>query len=333
MEIIAEIGNTHEGSLGVAKSFVDMACSAGVTVVKFQMHLAEAEGMTDEPFRVNFSDQDRTRQDYWRRVNFTESSWIKLANYCENKGVEFLCTALSLEAAKFLHENKLVKRWKVGSGNAADWPLLKYLLSTRLPILISTGLVSSDEIAEIKDFFHRNNSADLLTLLHCVSSYPVRIEEIDMHLMNDLRSGGFKVGYSDHSGSIFPSLYALALGAESIEVHMTPRKDYFGPDVSSSLTPEEMSFLVNYVKSLEVMKSSVGTKPIHFDRVSQLRQLFRKGIYWSRDIEPGEEIQLQDLKFLKPVRGIDVVNYELILGKKTNKSVKAFSPANWDDLD
>jgi len=333
MEIIAEIGNTHEGSLGVAKSFVDMASSAGVTVVKFQMHLAEAEGMADEPFRVNFSDQDRTRQDYWRRVNFAESSWIKLANYCETKGIEFMCTALSVEAAKFLFENNLVKRWKVGSGNAADWPLLKYLLSTRLPILLSTGLVSSDEIDEIKAFFQRNNAVSLLTLLHCVSSYPVRIEDIDMHLMDDLRSGGFRVGYSDHSGSIFPSLHALALGAESIEVHMTPRKDYFGPDVSSSLMPEEISLLVRYMKSLEIMKSGVGTKEMHFERVSQLRPLFRKGIYWSRNIEPDKEIQLEDLKFLKPVRGIDVVSYESVLGKRVNKYVQALNPVNWDDLD
>jgi N-acetylneuraminate synthase len=297
------------------------------------MHLAEAEGMVDEPFRVNFSDQDINRQDYWRRVNFTESSWIKLANYCEKKGVEFLCTPLSIEAAKFLYENKLVNRWKVGSGNAADWPLLTYLLSTRLPILISTGLVSSNEIDEIKNFFKRNDAVKLLTLLHCVSSYPVRIEDIDLHLMNDLRSGGFKVGYSDHSGSIFPSLYALALGAESVEVHMTPRKDYFGPDVSSSLTPEEISLLVSYIKSLEIMKSSAGTKALHFDKVSQLRLLFRKGVYWSRDTEPGEVIQLENLRFLKPVRGIDVVNYESILGKKLKKYVRALSPVNWDDLE
>ena len=206
IDLIVEIGNTHEGSLGVAKSFVLMAKKAGAKAVKFQMHIAESEGTRFEPFRVNFSDQDTSRQDYWRRVNFSDSNWIKLAKFCLENDLEFICTPISLKSAEFMHENNLISRWKVGSGNAVDWPLLDFLLGTGLPLMISTGLISPNEIKLLQDYLKSNGAIERTTLLHCVSSYPVMLSEIDLHLMNELRIGGFKVGYSDHSGSIAPSL-------------------------------------------------------------------------------------------------------------------------------
>jgi N,N'-diacetyllegionaminate synthase len=332
VDIIVEIGNSHEGSLGVAKSFVLMAKKSGARTVKFQMHIAEEEGTPDEPFRTNFSEQDLTRQDYWRRVNFSEEAWISLAGFCKKEEIEFLCTPLSLKAASILFHNDLVSRWKVGSGNAVDWPLLSFLVESGLPILISTGLISSSEIKKLKDFLNENRALERVTLMHCVSSYPTSIEHLDMHLLMDLKNLGFRVGYSDHSGSIHPSMYAMMLGAQSIEVHMTPRKDYFGPDVSSSLTPEEIADLVKFAKTFEILQSSNGTKEDHFERVLELRSIFRKGVYWSKDLNEGEIVKHTDLVFLKPVKGLDVVDYQSILGRVTTRRVKAREAIVWEDL-
>lgn len=332
IDLIVEIGNTHEGSLGVAKSFVLMAKKAGAKTVKFQMHIAEAEGTKFEQFRVNFSDQDLTRQDYWRRVNFSDSNWIKLATFCLENEMEFICTPISVKSARFMHENNLVRRWKVGSGNAVDWPLLDSLLETGLPLMISTGLISPHEINLLKDYLKTNDAVGRTTLLHCVSSYPVKLSEIDLHLMNDLRIDGFNVGYSDHSGSIAPSLMAFLLGARTIEVHFAPRKDYFGPDVSSSLTPEQIETLISISQEFEVLSSTCGTKNEHFERTAPIRNFFRKGVYWKRNMHQGEIVGYEDLNFLKPVVNLDVVDYKAVLNKVLKKDVDAETPVSWDDF-
>lgn len=331
-EIIVEIGNTHEGSLGIATSLIDMAVNAGIKTVKFQMHIPEAEGIPDEPFRVKFSHQDENRQDYWRRVNFSLDHWKFLSSYCQNLGVEFLCTPFSVEAAKVLYQNNMVKRWKVGSGNTVDWPLIDFLTQTNLPLIISTGLVSWDEILTLQKRLVAANAWSRTTLLHCVSKYPVKLEEIDLHLMEKLSELGCKVGYSDHSGNMQVSMYAISKGAEIIEIHMTPHRNFFGPDVSSSLLPEEISQLVSYSNLNRLLSDSNRSKDTHFQEVSGLRKMFRKGVYWAEDIKEGEVVSVKHLKFLKPVDEIDVVDYEILIGRKVSQDCKVNAPVKWNEI-
>jgi N-acetylneuraminate synthase len=287
-----------------------MAAESGVKTVKFQMHIPEYEGIPNEPFRVKFSDQDENRQSYWRRVNFSLENWELLKQYCDEIGVEFLCTPFSVEAAKVLFEKKLVRRWKIGSGNATDWPLIDYVSETGMPLLISTGLVSETELTKVKERLVALGSWKNTTLLHCVSKYPANIDELDLHLMDELAKFGCPVGYSDHSGNPQTTMYAMAKGASVIEVHMTPHKKFFGPDVTSSLLPEEIKSLVDFSNMCTLFEKSNRTKQQHFDEVEQLRSLFRKGVYWSKNLKPGEKVSKGDLKFLKPVSEIDVIDYE-----------------------
>jgi sialic acid synthase SpsE len=223
-----------------------------------------------------------------------------------------------VESATILFDNNLVKRWKVGSGNATDWPLIDYLTSTKLPLIISTGLISSEEILLLKDRLISAEAWEQTTLLHCVSKYPVTIEQIDLHLMESLVELGCKVGYSDHSGNVQVGLLALARGASILEVHMTPHKMFFGPDVSSSLLPTEVSELISFSKLLERMSDKSRTKEIQFEEVKELRKIFRKGVYWANDVKSGQAIKVSDLKSL--------------IGKKTNKDIFKNSPVKVDDL-
>jgi N,N'-diacetyllegionaminate synthase len=331
-EVIVEIGNTHEGSLGIAKSFIRMAAESGVKTVKFQMHIPEFEGIPDEPFRVKFSDQDANRQSYWKRVNFSIENWVLIKQYCDELKVEFLCTPFSVEAARVLFENKLVKRWKIGSGNATDWPLIDYVSSTGLPLLISTGLSSEAELVKIKERLITLGSWGNTTMLHCVSKYPASMNELDLHLMQDLSAFGCPVGYSDHSGNLHTAMYAMARGASVIEVHMTPHRMFFGPDVSSSLLPDEIKSLVEFSKMCVLFENSKRTKQQHFEEVEPLRSLFRKGAYWSRALKPGEKVTLEDLRFLKPVGEIDVIDYEKLLGQTVAQETSEGSPVKWSDI-
>ena len=327
-EIIVEIGNSHEGSLGIAKSFVEMAKQANCQTVKFQMHIPEAEGMPNEPFRKIFSNQDETRQGYWKRVGFSEREWAILISFVHSLGLEFLCTPFSVEAAQWLFKNKAVKRWKVGSGDAVNFPLIDYLIHTNLPLIISTGLVSWEEILQLKSRLVDSGAWDRTTLLHCVSEYPVALGKVGLNLIDEIAGLGCSVGYSDHSGKLAPGLAAIAKGVSILEVHMAPHKLFFGPDTPASLTPREIAFLSQFNSDLELMKTSRIKKDDYFAVSETMRSIFRKGIYWSKDLNSGDVVKDSDLIYRKPVNGFDAKDFEKILGRKLLRDVTSHDPVS-----
>src|ERR687890_906986 len=137
--IIGEVAQTHDGSLGLAHAFIDAIADAGADGVKFQTHIAAAESTPGEPWRVRFSRQDESRYDYWKRMEFTEEQWKGLKEHAEERGVLFLSSPFSVEAAEML-ERLGIKAWKVASGEVSNPVLLDYLIDTGKPILISTGM-------------------------------------------------------------------------------------------------------------------------------------------------------------------------------------------------
>ncbi len=332
-EIIVELGNIHEGSFGIAKSLIDIVSSTGANVVKFQMHLSEFESHSSEEFRVKFSDQDLTRKDYWDRVNFSLTQWQSLASYAKSIGLEFMCTPFSVMAAKVLLENTSIERWKVGSGDACNFPLIDFLLQTKLPIIISTGLISEREIIKLASRIDFHAARSRTTLMHCVSQYPTPIEKTSFGVLEYLKSLGFRVGLSDHSGNINVGLHALSLGIEILEVHLTPHKLFFGPDVSSSLTSEEIKKIVDFRNTLAIIKKSKYlTRDDLYNQSKDYRTLFRKGVYFSKDLLQGYEIKYEDLVFLKPSKFIDAIDFEKILGKKLRTEVCKGTAVQWDHL-
>lgn len=322
LDLIVEIGNAHEGSLGIATSMVDMAAKSGAKTVKFQMHLAQHESSVKEPFRKKFSLQDSNRFEYWQRVNFSFDHWKRLIDYTVAVGLEFLCSPFSLESAEWLLSDGRIKRWKVGSGEATNYPLLDYLIDSKLPILLSTGLVSWDELLEIKRRFENKQAWDRVTVLHCVSMYPAPLESISINILNDLSSITKNVGYSDHSGRVSVPLLVYSKGIKTIEVHMTPHKLFFGPDTQASLTPEEIEMVVRISEEWDVLKSSGATRDELFNSSSNTANIFRKGTYWKSDLQRGHKVSLNDLVFLKPNSEIEAREYEIVLGKVLNCDVK-----------
>jgi N,N'-diacetyllegionaminate synthase len=327
-KIIAEIGNSHEGSLGIALSFVDILADTGVDIVKFQMHMGEFEGTPDETFRVAFSQQDLNRRAYWDRVSFSNHEWGVISEYVNQLGMEFLCTPFSVEAAKRIIDITNIKRWKVGSGDAVNFPLIDYLASTSLPLVISTGLVSEEEIEQLKKRLLLLDIWEETTLMHCVSEYPTPLSHSSLGQIEKLKGSGCKIGLSDHSGSTTPSLFAIGKNVDFVEVHMTPHRKFFGPDVSSSLTPAEISSIVRFRDELEITADGEMSKGELFANASETRKLFRKGVYWAGSFAAGHICTFEDLKFLKPVAGIDSIDFESILGKKLVMGVSSLQPVD-----
>ena len=322
MEIIIEVGNSHEGSLGIATSMVGMIKSVGGKIAKFQYHIAEEESSLDEPFRIRFSSQDSNRTDYWRRVTFTENEWKILANHCREQQIEFLCTPFSVKAAKFLAEQDLVQRFKIGSGDALHFPLIDYVISTNLPIIVSTGLVNEDQIEILVRRLEKANYLEKTTLMHCVSEYPTKLNRVALGQIENLKKYGCKVGFSDHSGNLSAALFASALGIELLEFHITPNKLFFGPDTSSSLDLPSAELLIKTLVDFETLRDINISKNELFESSRTTAEIFGRSIYWAESLPSGSKIRLSNLAFLKPASsGIPAMNYEELIGKVTTCNV------------
>src|SRR5690554_4356804 len=144
MYIIAEIAQAHDGKLELAHSYIEALSKTGVDAVKFQVHIAEAESSIHEPFRIKFS-EDKTRFDYWKRVEFTLKDWKELKDHCDEAGVEFLASPFS-NAAVDLLEQVGVKRYKIGSGEVTNFLMLEKIARTGKPVFLSTGMSSFEEL-------------------------------------------------------------------------------------------------------------------------------------------------------------------------------------------
>src|SRR6056297_2390453 len=151
MFIIAEVGQAHEGSLGIAHSYIDALANTGVHAVKFQTHIADAESSIYEPFRKKFSYEDEKRIDYWRRMEFTPKQWKELKEHCEEKNLEFISSPFS-NAAVDLLEDLNVSRYKIGSGEVTNLLILEKIARTGKPIILSSGMSSFDELDRVFDF-------------------------------------------------------------------------------------------------------------------------------------------------------------------------------------
>ena len=236
--IIAEVAQTHDGSLGTAHAYIDAAARAGASAIKFQTHIADAESSPDEPWRIKFSRQDATRFDYWKRMEFTAEQWNGLAAHAREKNLLFLSSAFSVEAVELL-KRVGVAAWKVGAGEVTNLPMIERMAQTGKPILLSSGLSTWSDLDQAAEVARRYGSE--LAIFQCTTAYPCPPEKVGLNVLSELRSRyRCPVGLSDHSGTIYAGLAAAALGASFIEVHITFSRECFGPDVPASVTVDEL---------------------------------------------------------------------------------------------
>jgi N,N'-diacetyllegionaminate synthase len=184
MFLIAEVGQAHEGSLGMALSYIDALADEGVHAVKFQVHMAEAESSEFEPFRVKFSEQDRTRFDYWKRLEFNSEQWKVLRERCDEKGVEFLASPFSNASVDLLEELD-VKQYKIGSGEVNNFLLLEKIAKTGKPIILSSGMSSFDELDQTVSFLRKRKIK--FSILQCTTAYPTNPESYGLNVIGELK--------------------------------------------------------------------------------------------------------------------------------------------------
>jgi len=332
--IIAEIAQAHEGSLGIAHSFIDALKNTGINAIKFQTHIAEAESSEYEPFRVNFSYEDKTRFDYWRRMEFSLDEWKGLKKHCDEVNIEFMSTPFSLKAVDLLEEVG-VKRYKIGSGDISNFLLLEKISKTKKPIILSSGMSSFYELDESIEFLQkRGYDKNKLSLMQCTTMYPTPSKDIGLNVIKEMKERyNIPIGLSDHSGKVYFLLAAVAMGAKILEFHITFDRRMFGPDSTSSLTIDEVKELVEGVRNIEKsLNNRIDKNDIN--KFEEVKKLFGRSIAINKSKKAGEIIKFDDLESKKPYgMGIDVKEFEKVIGKKLKINKKKWDFLKWEDIE
>lgn len=328
--IMAEIGQAHDGSLGILHSYIDALAKTGVNAVKFQMHLAEAESSQQEPFRVQFSLEDQTRFDYWKRMGFTLEQWKGIKTHCDAVGLDFICSPFSNLAVDWLEEIG-VEQYKIGSGEVNNFLILEKIAQTGKPVILSSGMSSYEELDQTVAFLKERNVD--FSILQCTTAYPTQPEQYGLNVIPELQKRYLvPVGFSDHSAKIETCIAATALGAEILEFHVVFDRQMFGPDSKSSLTIAETKDLVVAVRNIATAMSHPIDKN-NTAAFTELKQIFEKSLAVNKDLPQNHLLTFDDLESKKPKGyGIDAARFQEIIGKTLNKDLKQWDFLNESDL-
>jgi N,N'-diacetyllegionaminate synthase len=330
MFIIAEIAQAHDGSIELAHSYIDVLSKTGVDAVKFQVHIAEAESSIHEPFRVKLTSKDKTRFDYWKRMEFTLQQWKELKRHCDETGVEFMASPFSNAAVDLLEEVG-VKRYKIGSGEVNNFLMLEKISCTGKPVILSSGLSSYKELDKTVKYLKVRNVD--FSVLQCTTAYPTQPQNYGLNVIGELKKRyGVPIGYSDHSAKIETCIAAAALGAEILEFHAVISRNSLGPDARSSLEIDEITQLVRAVNNIATALQYPVDKNDNA-KFKELKHIFEKSLAVNKDLLIGHIIKFEDLEAKKPKGfGIEASRFEEIIGKSLKNDLKQREFLNWVDI-
>ncbi|MBG6187831.1 N-acetylneuraminate synthase family protein [Flavobacterium sp. CAN_S2] len=328
--LIAEIGQAHEGSLGILYSYIDAIAQTGVDAVKFQMHIAEAESSEYEPFRVKFSVEDETRFDYWKRMGFSLAQWKDIKNHCDEVGLDFICSPFSNLAVDWLEEIG-VDCYKIGSGEVTNFLILEKIAQTGKPVILSSGMSSYAELDQTVDFL-KERQVDF-SILQCTTAYPTMPEQYGLNVIQELKERyKVAVGFSDHSARLETCIAATALGASILEFHVVFDRQLFGPDAKASFTIQETKDLVLAVKNIATALSNPIDKNYNAN-FSDVKQIFEKSLAVNKKLPKNHVITFDDLETKKPKGyGVDAMRFQEVIGKVLNKDLNQWDFLNEEDL-
>lgn len=260
VEIIAEAGVGHSGDINIALKMIDAAKAAGANIIKYQTYCPEEA--------INEKHKDFA---FLKSLALTHIDFVRLAKHCASVGIEFLSTPGDLSSLKFLTEECGMRRIKIGSDDLTYYPLLEAAFDTELPIILSTGMGTIDEICDALEVINRYSH---ITLLHCVSSYPCNHKDANLLAMHTLRKTfSLPVGYSDHCQGTLACITAAALGACMIEKHFELR-DHKGPDHEVSITEYSLAKMIPRIREVEKMLGTGIKEPCEAEKA--LMPLVRK---------------------------------------------------------
>ncbi len=320
--IIAEVGPNHNGSLEVALKYIEALAAIGVDAVKFQMG-NPLNSYSLDAFKANYQEgKDKTKSpiEMSKRYQLPFEDHIKLYEKCQEQGVDYSCSAFEMDSLNFLWDNVSMPFFKIPSGEIFTLDMVDFMAQKDLPIILSTGMSTFEEIEKGISLFEAYGPKDI-TILHCVSSYPASPEDINLNVMLELRKRfGRNVGYSDHMLGNEASIAAVAHGATVVEKHVTFDKNDEGPDHQASATIEEFADLVKAIRKVEKLMG-VGEK-VFTEKEIGIKKVARKSIVAKTDLPEGHIITREDLAYKRPGFGFLPIEQDQVIGKKVVKAIE-----------
>lgn len=295
--IIAECADAHMGSMDYAKALVRMAATCGADAVKFQHHLPDEEMLPDSgPLSDNLPEEGLYQ---WLKTHaLTLDQHRELKQFCVQEGITYLCTPFSWKAAQEI--NDLVPAFKIGSGEAQDFPTLGLIASLDKPMIVSTGMCTEKEVVSLVEFLPRST-----IFMHCVSEYPPHTQDLNVYWLKELECYCDIYGYSSHYPLIHDSVMAMGLGASVIEKHVTLSHHAYGPDKDVSISEEDLRTLCEAANVAQYARGSIHGKLIH-----RLEESVRAWAYRS-------------LVITKPVKAGDPITKDAIWSKRPGTGIPA----------
>lgn len=320
--IIAEVGPNHQGSLKLALKYVAKLSKIGVNAVKFQIGVAE-EHYSKDSFKPNYHKKTLKNKD--KIINQAKKRLLKFQDHvkiykeCKRRKIDYICSAFDLVSLKFLYKHTKFPFIKIPSGEILSIDTLNFIKKKNTPIILSTGMANLAEIKKTLSFL--NYKKKKINLLHCVSSYPAELENLNLNFINSLKKE-FKipVGLSDHSTGYLAPVIAVSLGANIIEKHVTLNKKFVGPDHKASITINEFKNLVDLIRKTEKILGK-NKKLFSADEKSNSRAV-RKSCVSSVDILKDQKITKNHIKFKRPGTGVSPFEYKRFLNKKSKKFIE-----------
>ncbi len=325
--LIAEIGGNHEGDFDYAKKLTQLACESGVDAVKHQIYTGDS---------IVSKIEDPQRNQHFKRFELNPEQYIALAKQCQQNSVEFLASVWDINAIEWI--DPYLARYKVGSGDLTAYPILKNIVSTGKPIILSTGLATLEEIRDAVKYIQgldvRYKQKQNLALLQCTSMYPIPDNEANLNAMNLLREEfNLTIGYSDHTIGTEAVQIAYSMGAEIIEMHFTnSREGKTFRDHQVSFTCDEIKHLIMGMKYIREIQGVSGKQPTNSEIETNHTVSFRRAVYPLRDLPKGTVIDENDITVLRPNHGIDARDFDKVVGQTVQKDLRALEKMDWDDL-
>lgn len=324
--VIAEAGVNHNGDLRLAHRLVDVAAASGADAVKFQTF--RPEGLVSARAASAPYQRDRgaaTQREMLESLTLPRPAWSELAAHAAERGLAFLSTAFDPESLELLLEVG-VPAVKIPSGELDNVRFIARTASSGLPVLLSTGLGTLDEVAAALE---AASAAPAVALLHCVTAYPAPVPSSNLRAMATMAERfGVPVGWSDHTEGPVTAVAAVALGAAVLEKHVTSDRSLPGPDHAASADPDGLAEYVAAVRAAEACLGDGVKRPAEAE-LPNLR-FARRSYHAARDLAPGEVLREEDVRLLRPATGLPPGT--AVAGRTVARAVAAGEPLRPEDL-
>lgn len=330
---VAEAGVNHNGDLDRARELIDAAAEAGADAVKFQTFTTDRLVAEDAPkadYQDEQTDDGSSQRDMLERYELSAADHRELLDYCEDAGITFLSTPFDAESVALLDDLD-VAAVKVGSGELTNHPLIRRIARLGRPMIVSTGMATWAEVEDAYDAIREADPEIPVSLLHCVSSYPADVTDVNLRAMEQMdEEFPVPVGYSDHTTAVETPAIAVGAGAVVVEKHFTLDRSLPGPDHEASLEPDELAQAVELAREAATARGTPEKEPV--DAEVENRTVARKSLHAARAIEEGETITDESVEVLRPATGLSPAALDSVLGREAETDLDPHDPITADAI-